>query len=216
MLNFTIFGIPVKIHWMFWLLAFFLAGGAGDPKYLILWAGVLFISILWHELGHAFAYRKYGATPSIQLYGMGGVCYGHGYQRTKNWRLQQVIISLAGPAFGFILFLLVWILRHFFGDTYISGYYKEALVRQLLWVNGFWTLMNLLPIYPLDGGQALHGLLGSGKNKMMFLNGLGLLIATAVGIIGLTKGYHFMAILFGYMAFENFQRLRGKQAGGLF
>ena len=76
MLNFTLFRIPVSIHWMFWALAAFLgdalrAQSAQDWHRVILFMVAVFISILIHELGHALAgIRLSASTPSIQLHGL--------------------------------------------------------------------------------------------------------------------------------------------------
>ncbi|HBF16361.1 MAG TPA: peptidase, partial [Verrucomicrobiales bacterium] len=62
-------------------MGFFLGGGIGiksrqDFLMILLWIVVLFVSILVHELGHALTSRKMtGVTPSIKLWGMGGLAY---------------------------------------------------------------------------------------------------------------------------------------------
>lgn len=68
MIEFSLFRFPVRVHWSFWLLAFFLGGGfyARDPDdwtRVLVAIGVIFVSILVHELGHAFAGRHYRARP---------------------------------------------------------------------------------------------------------------------------------------------------------
>ena len=72
-LNFMLLGIPIRIHWMFWLMALFLGYNSRGPKELLVWVAALLVSILVHELGHAAVMRLYGLQPSITLYGMGGL-----------------------------------------------------------------------------------------------------------------------------------------------
>jgi len=220
MLRFTLLGFPVTIHWMFWLVAFLLSGGGGDPKALLLWIFALFISILWHELGHAFAYKHYGATPSITLYGMGGLCYGHGYSPRKDWRREQIIISLAGPAFGLIFAALAWlVLRKLEGPPdqpkmilTESMQYLHRFTRNMWWINGFWTLVNLLPVIPLDGGRVMEAIMGRGTEARKRTHLIAIVAAVGAAIFGFRIGQPFMALLFGYLAYQNYMSMSGKSA----
>ena len=57
-LRFNLFGIPVRVHPLFWLVAAILGAGSDpDPIELLLWIGTVFVSILIHEMGHALAAR---------------------------------------------------------------------------------------------------------------------------------------------------------------
>ncbi len=73
-IHFRIFGIPVRVHPFFWLIAVLLVI-RGDPKpaQVLIWVAAMFVSILIHELGHAWLQRRYGGRPRIVLYGMGGL-----------------------------------------------------------------------------------------------------------------------------------------------
>ena len=82
-LHFRIAGIPIRVHPLFWLAALILgtsgnwdAEGNVDPDagmQLLMWTGVLFVSILVHELGHSFVIRYFGQLPRIVLYMLGGL-----------------------------------------------------------------------------------------------------------------------------------------------
>ena len=81
-LCFALFGIPVRVHPFFWLVALLLGlGGVNHyqdrAQALLIWIVVIFISILLHELGHAFAIRYYGWEPSVTLYALGGMATHH-------------------------------------------------------------------------------------------------------------------------------------------
>ena len=71
-LRFTVAGIPVRVHPLFWLIALLL-GAAGDPLLLPAWVLVIFVSILIHELGHALAFRRVGQDSRIVLHMAGGL-----------------------------------------------------------------------------------------------------------------------------------------------
>src|SRR5688500_3784168 len=76
-LHFRVFGFPVRVHPYFWLVTAIMGLGSGDegtaPMELLTWVGVVFVSILVHELGHAFLQRRFGGRPWITLYGLGGL-----------------------------------------------------------------------------------------------------------------------------------------------
>jgi hypothetical protein len=97
-LNFSLLGIPVRVHPMFWLVALLL-GFRGNPKpqELVLWVAVVFVSILVHELGHALAARAHGWEPWITLHGFGGLA---SYRPTRQTPRSRILITLAGPAPG--------------------------------------------------------------------------------------------------------------------
>ena len=209
MINFRLFGYPVRIEWMFWVICAILgvssgsAGGRTAIYLLLMWVGVVFVSILWHEFGHALARRKFGQPHSqIVLHGFGGYCAGPG----NFSRHQQMWISFAGPLASFILGGLIWLL------TKTPGYenvWVRVLVGIGLWVNIGWAILNLLPIYPLDGGQIFAAFMANRKPSVVPV--VGMVCAAAVAILGF---YYlrsiWMLILFGLLAFQNWQRTQGQ------
>lgn len=106
-LRFSVLGIPVRVHPMFWLVGALLGSGAGPQLGVIaIWIGCLFVSILVHELGHALAARSFGWPPDIVLHGFGGFArYSPGFGYTRR---RAIWISFAGPLAGFGLFAIVF------------------------------------------------------------------------------------------------------------
>ena len=72
-LRFWALGFPVRVHPFFWLVAALLGLGDGRPQPVVIWVGVVFVSVLVHELGHALAARYFRWPASIVLYGGGGL-----------------------------------------------------------------------------------------------------------------------------------------------
>ena len=242
-LCFSVFGIPVRIHPYFWLAAVFLGiGGAqGHPELLLIWIGVVFVSVLAHELGHAFAMRHYGWQPSVTLYAMGGFArYDRGftsnfasYNQPRNREFSRIIIAAAGPAAGFLLAGITVFLTHLSGGhisfsadaSYFLAWNIEGVINgnayvfisYMLFINIFWGLINLLPIYPLDGGQISRELfvrysLRDGIRQSLWLS---LFTGAVVALYGLAQLQSvFMAIFFGYMAMANYQLLQSYTGGG--
>jgi Zn-dependent protease len=139
------------------LVAFFVFSGLTSASQLgakLLWVPILFIGVLWHEFGHAFAIQHFGYGPSkIVLQGLGGVTINE--RRGGSPPGKSIVISFAGPLFSFSLTLIFGLAAYFYPgqDLLNQFFYLMALV------NGFWGVFNLLPIAPLDGGHiVLHAL----------------------------------------------------------
>lgn len=216
MLSFRLFGFPVRVQWIFWVLCLILgmnylqSGGPDGVIKALIVAAIVFGSILWHELGHAWARKKSGAPYSeIMLHGFGGVCSGPG----NFTRGQSIFIAAAGPAASLALGLVTFLFAPM-SNTGGSGEMLAVFVFWMLWVNVGWAILNLLPIFPLDGGQIFAGIAGPKNFQLVLWTGLILAAALAVGSFLVTKQL-FMAILFGLLAFGNWQRLQGKQSSFL-
>lgn len=152
-ISFTLAGIPVRVRTTFFVTAGLIAlmGGQDSPERIAMWAAIVLVSVLWHELGHAVAAIVFGFKPAIELAGMGGLTHTGATTTIAWWK--DIIISLAGPAAGLLLGGAVWTLAR------VSPPESDAAQFALsgaLWVNVGWSLVNLLPVLPYDGGAALR------------------------------------------------------------
>jgi stage IV sporulation protein FB len=210
MLRFSLFGIPVTIQWMFWVVLAVLGpiNALGRPNALMnlgLWVAVGFVSILWHELGHCFFQRKFGASPEIVLYGGGGVAIPHGARFTRG---QSLIIAGAGPAFGLALWLATALLIQHFPPQTVTMY---RVARYVAWINLVWSLVNLLPVLPLDGGRIMEALL---NGRIRVVAAIGAAVAVLAAVASFLIGQLYMAIFFGFFAWQNVQLWQtGSRAG---
>lgn len=108
--EFDIFRIPVRVSGLFWVLPIFFGIQNQHLIYAVVWALVMFVGILVHELGHAFMMRRYGISPRIALIMMGGYATEN---QQDAWRSSgglnslsgtpKVLVSAAGPVAGFCL-----------------------------------------------------------------------------------------------------------------
>lgn len=212
--HFHVAGFPVRVHPLFFLIAF-ASGWAllDEPARLALWVGIVFVSVLLHELGHALAFRRFGCTAAIELHGMGGTTTSRQEERLTHG--QSAWVSFAGPGLGFALGGLVWALARLTSLGQQGGLAGLA-VEQLLWVNVGWGLFNLLPMQPLDGGHLLASAVRarSGYKYERVLLGIG--IATAAGVLGLSIAWGqvwmgLLAMMFGVMNFEQLRRLPAEE-----
>ncbi len=208
--HFHVAGVPVRVHLLFFVTA--LAAGWGlvqEPALLALWGGIAFGSVLLHELGHAWAFRRYRCSAFIELHGLGGTTSSPEEERLTH--RQTAWVSLAGPATGLALGGLFWALSRFTPLGQQGGLVGEVL-RQLLWVNVGWGLFNLLPMQPLDGGHVLASVVRarSGYRYERVLHGVG--IVTALGVLGLALWWKqpwmgLLAVLFGVLNLAQVFRL---------
>jgi membrane-associated protease RseP (regulator of RpoE activity) len=88
----------------------------------------------------------------------------------------------------------------------------QALLNDILWVNVMWGLVNLLPIYPLDGGQIARELFTlaqapDGFRKSLYLS-MFTAIGAAIGMFALGFGGIFTLLLFGSLAYSNWQMIQ--------
>jgi Zn-dependent protease len=143
-------GIDVDVQgsFLFTALLFGAAGGRTSFGEMGAWIGVVFVSVLWHELGHALVGRTFGATPRIELNGGGGLTFDAGVDAW--WK--ELLVCLAGPLAGFVLGGVVWAAQRGFAASD-----EIAAVAELaIYVNVGWGMLNLLPVFPYDGGQAFR------------------------------------------------------------
>jgi stage IV sporulation protein FB len=236
-LSFSLGSIPVRVHPFFWLVGLLLGlQGGARPAGVLLWMAALFVSILGHELGHALVMRAFGSRPWITLYGLGGLASCHpaeaGWRGHATWR--QVAISAAGPGAGFLMAAAL------IGILYLSGHAPEFRSPRVTWwivttptafphehlgrfldamlfLTILWGLVNLLPVYPLDGGQIARELMLAANPRTGIVHSLGLsaAVALAVAIYGLSRQWIFLALLFGYLAYSSYATLQSyRQRGG--
>ena len=238
-LNFSVAGIPVRVHPFFWIVGILLGARDPAPESLLTWMVVFFVSILVHELGHALAIIYYGWRPWVLLYGFGGMAmYQPGftsshssYSRSGNTPLGQIVIAAAGPAAGFTLAALtvaslyltsrsVDIYFPFFpaqlgmGTPLESGP-AERLVQGLIFINVFWSILNLFPIYPLDGGKIAREILvalnpSDGVRQSLILS---ICAGGGLALFAIQLGSIFMAVMFGYLAYSSYNMLQGPGGG---
>lgn len=198
-----VLGIPTKIDPSFWVLSFFIAATRGFNLPLILeWLVVVFISVLFHELGHALVGRRFGLSPQITLYSMGGLTSWSEVKEISP--AKNLAISLAGPAAGFLFGGICFVagpalLRAVPSELFTIAYYD------LIWVNIGWGIFNLLPILPLDGGQVLVTLEGwlTRKRDPIVSYAISLLACFALIYLAFLLGSSWIAILGIWFAYSN-------------
>jgi stage IV sporulation protein FB len=221
-LDFAVFGIPVRVHPIFWLSAAFLGYVPRRLDLTVVGVLCIFFAILIHELGHAIVTRRFGWSPEIVLYFLGGYATT---TRHSSWR--SIAVSAAGPGAGLLLFAAAWWFdRQLFRDGVQPG--QELLAHAVnisVFINLLWSIMNLMPVLPLDGGHICRDFCAWLSPRNGELTALKISIATS-GIIALYAAYcwrqrigffglqaSFVAIMFGYLCYQGYQSLQNSSRG---
>ncbi|WP_160174380.1 metalloprotease [Archangium violaceum] len=199
--QFNLGRIPVLVEPSFWVMtAMFGLMGSSSWQTVVSWVAVVFVSVLMHEIGHALMAMGLGCDiAGIRLYMGGGLTY---FDRTlSRWR--DVAVSAAGPLTGFLFGGLMLAVYEFVPPKSYMGY---VILRQLMWVNFGWGIINLLPVPPLDGGHIARGVLGPTRQRIALW--IGVITAGGVVALALTFKLFFVGFMFGMFGYQCWQALQ--------
>jgi Zn-dependent protease len=185
-------GIDVFLHWSWFVIALIeVQARRGDYSSLV-WNALeyisLFLIVLMHEFGHALACRQVGGKANqIVLWPLGGVAYVAPPQRpgAMLWSIA------AGPLVNVILFPLLLVGFLLVGSMGLEGTDVYRWVRAVFAMNLGLLIFNLLPIYPLDGGQILRSLLWFmlGRAQSLFVTTIIGFVAVGCVVLVAAAGY---------------------------
>jgi Zn-dependent protease len=198
-----VFGFPVRISNSFWLIAVLVSlGSSATLPMAATWTALVLLSILWHELGHALTASRWGLVLGISLHGAGGLTKWTSLRPLSWWK--RLAISLSGPAAGMVLGLVAFCLPEPADDLLRFGRW------QLVWINVGWGLFNLLPILPLDGGQALKAVLVEylPRRGEVVTALIGVLTAAAVALWGVSAGQPWAILVMMICGYQNVLTLK--------
>lgn len=206
-------GIGLYLHWTFLLVPLWAFGlvarefGVQSGIYGAVLVVTMFGCVLLHELGHAYAARRFGiGTRDITLYPIGGVAR---LEDIPERPLQEFVIALAGPAVNVVLAAICIPLGFLLGvgggdPMHYSGPGRFLIEVGILNIFPL-TLFNLIPAFPMDGGRVLRAILQVPLGRLLATEiaaNIGLALAGVFFIGGLymaigpgmLQGYMFMIL----------------------
>jgi stage IV sporulation protein FB len=194
--------MTLKISPFFFLMAAFIGFINSLNLYgTLLWIIVIFLSIIVHEMGHALFFRLFGLNVHVELTLFGGVTYPKGGRLSLP---KEFITTLAGPVFGFGLFILASLLLASHSVTDPTILYLLNITRL---INLIWTVLNLVPVLPLDGGQLLRIVFeffgGYEARQKAFVASM--CIAFLAGLVFIFMQLYIISVLFFMFAFQNYE-----------
>ena len=224
-----LFGIDVRIHILFVLWIgyelFAAATRGGDPRREAIFYALLFGIVLLHEFGHCFGARSVGGDArDILLWPLGGLAYA--YAPMRPW--PQFVTVACGPLVNVMLCLVSGTILVVMTGTfeiislnplnsmpYRFNVHWMNLLAVFYEVNYFLLAFNLLPIFPLDGGQLFHALiwpfLGLRRASIVAAQ-VGLVGCVLLGLHGVLRGgggmLLFIAIFGGMTCWQRYQAAR--------
>lgn len=239
-LYFELFGVPVQIQPMSWVILALIGGGFGIDSKEALVSVLLFmaagmVTLLAHEFGHALVGRRVGAGPaSITIAGLGGVTAHATLPPTRQGYFAMVAAGplgslavclaaglvlgilagnpLAGLASAMILPLaglaplngsLDTALYASYTAHQISPFLTQFLIT-FIQLGFWWTVFNLFPVFPLDGGKLLGNILHSDFKACR----IGLFFSALLVALAVLSGSIFNMMICGWLAYMNYQYYR--------
>jgi len=209
-----IFGVELRVHWTFffvlplfvWWNDFLIRHNDNEGRVLAL-VGIIFVSVLAHEFGHALVARQSGLrVKSIILLPIGGVTQLDDTQppadpSTVPWK-RDIRIAMAGPLAN-LLFAIVSgvivlaIVPHV--DLWTWPFMRSGnLPRSLVWANLYIAGFNLLPAYPMDGGRVLRALFSRQMDAVQATRravSIGQAFATMFILSGMLLPYYWLTLV---------------------
>ena len=212
-----LFGIPISLHIS---ILFFLwpviRSRQDDPIHALQYVVMVVVSILIHELGHALTAKRYKLTGlSIMLHGFGGFATSSG---DRNWK-QSLVITIMGPATTFALGLICVFVGNTMmpQTTYGTEAFEQAfLIYSIGKLNLLLGVINMIPVLPWDGGNALRAIL---NRKLTYIKSvravahLGMIVGPLVLAYCLLRNQNFLFVFALISVIVSYQTLAG--TGGI-
>ena len=219
---FRLFGIDVWLHWSWFIVAYLQFQLGGDRFNNSLWHVATYLSlfgiVLLHEFGHSLACKSVGGhADRIILWPLGGVAFVRPPPRPG-----AVLWSIAaGPLVNLLLApvtlsLLLLVLSLNLDNDPRTWSDIERYAVAVTSINIMLFIFNMLPIYPLDGGQIAREVLVQQNPGKGIIQSLWLSVFTAacLAVFALSRESIFMTLMFGYLAYSSYATIQAYTGRG--
>lgn len=211
----TLFKIPLKVHWSFALLLFYviyMGQQLGMSTFAIInffyFTLLIFVCVVLHEFGHALTARRYGiGTQDILITPIGGLAR---LERLPEKPVHEMVVAIAGPLVNVLIALIIGAYLYLSGtgfdvigsEAVVFEYFRNFPVL-ILFLNVVLVLFNLIPAFPMDGGRILRAAISifQGRRKgTLIASWIGRVLAVGFLIFGLYEN-HIGLIFIGIFVF---------------
>lgn len=204
---FTLANVPVSVSPWYLLLLLYLT--ARNPGQGVVLAACITVSLLAHEFGHALIAKRFRLQPQILLHGFGGLTSHESARRPRD----EALIIAAGPFAGLALGGLVFAVGRY---APIASMGVRNVLDYFVWINLIWSIFNLLPMWPMDGGQLMR--IGASKlfkpargERITHIVSIAVIALVALGSYMVQFG-PMMLIILAMTAWQNLQALSNNRA----
>jgi Zn-dependent protease/predicted transcriptional regulator len=169
-----LFGVPIRVHVTFLLLLLFVGlfaqqlVGISSGTFAMLMIALIFACVVLHEIGHSLVARHFGVrVNSIILLPIGGVSQ---MEDLPDDPTEEILIGLAGPAVSVFLALCFLVMSRIVAPATPTPqqitFFSPNIFQNLFLINLMLAIFNLLPVFPMDGGRVVRGLLALRVSKL--------------------------------------------------
>lgn len=222
-----LFRINIRVHVLFLIyIAFRLITAGAHWQFYGMFLGMLFGIVLVHEFGHCLGARAVGGDArDILMWPLGGLAYA--YAPMRPW--PQFVTVACGPLVNLVFCLISGAVvvgyTGLWGLILLNPFEGIMLPRDMNWLAGLWIfyqvnlmllMFNLLPIYPLDGGQLFQAFIWPFvglQRATLIACYVGIAGCVMLGMWGLRGGGQMLLFIAVFGGFTCYQRLRMVQYG---
>ena len=204
LLHFNIFGISVNIEMSFLIFLVLIFAFVGNLVSALVFGIIIFISLFLHELGHALVLKHLNIPCSVHLIFMGGETrHLQGIPMSRSW---EIILNGAGISANILLAMISFI---FIKSNVLPNFnfFFEALFQ----INIFLSILNVIPVLPMDGGKLMNNLLACFLPEVQSIKitlMITIVLSVAICILSLQyTSFIFIPLIFGSFAFQAWQQL---------
>jgi Zn-dependent protease len=163
---------------------------------------VVFLAVLFHEMGHALVGRRFGLQPEVHLIAMGGITVFPGGRRMTHGR--SILVSFAGPAVGLVIGGAALAVTVFGGPLPLP---VRIILGDVVWTNLGWAIFNLVPIVGLDGGNIMAAAFDRffGRRGLLWARIVSIFVGGAICAWGIAMQQVWLVLLIGALAIQNYR-----------
>ena len=217
--HFRLLGTPVRVEPLFLVIAALMAYELRPLWVVFAFIGIVFVNVLVHEMGHAVMFRFAGQRSAVVLHAFGGFTVPMGGGRRQMSKAMSITVSLAGVGAQMLLLYLParllkdsqWGQEQLIDMFRGPGFSWYPVLYYTQFVALWWSVLNILPIRPFDGGHVAEELVGF-ENACK----VSIVVGAVAALVAAVQFSLFTGLFLGMFAFLNYRELQEGRNTGAF